>query len=371
MGLKDWFRFIRRNGYDAVVIHISAMLISMGSRKGRVDVLSFYPVIRNAYSHHAPEKAHSILEQHLMRFGSKSNLILYVDGEPALEKQETAKHRKESREKATIKCKESLDKLEAIIINNVKPRKRHFTDVKTSLASTFCWSSQHRQSFIEYMKQAEWSVRICETEADVAIAVDCQPGDIVISADSDMLAYGSVSTLWRPISKYLVLAYKLADVCQQLGLTRDHLTALAVVSSNDYSRNIYSLGPATNYSIIKSLDAQDTKSIVTAYLRHVTVSTKNTTSETFDAPLRVFVDMKQTPIGLQYASIPDLSYNDLYMRFGDLCSLYEQVKKGRLPEMSTEQPLQLTLTTQNSSSPRELAGHPPLPRTRIPRHRHR
>lgn len=255
MGLKDWFPFVRRNGYDPAVIHISAMLIAMGSRKGRVDVLSFYAVIRNAYSHHTPEKAHSILEQHLMRFGSKSNLILYVDGEQAFEKQGTAKCRKESREKATIKCTESLDKLEGIIINNVKPRKRHFTDVKTSLASTFYWSSQHRQSFIEYMKQAEWSVRICETEADVAIAVDCQPEDIVISADSDMLAYGSVSTLWRPISKYLVLAYKLTDVCQQLRLTRDHLTALAVVSSNDYNRNIYSLGPATNYTIIKSLDA--------------------------------------------------------------------------------------------------------------------
>ncbi|KAG0013179.1 hypothetical protein BGZ82_002274, partial [Podila clonocystis] len=400
------------------------MLASMGSRKGRVDVLSFYSVIRNAYSHHTPEKAHSILEQHLLRFGSKSNLILYIDGEPALEKQDTAKHRKESQEKATIKCMESLDKLEVIIINSVKPRKRHFTDVKTSLATTFCWSLQHRQSFIEYMKQAEWSVRVCKMEADVAIAVDCQLGDIVISADSDMLAYGSVSTLWRPISKYLVLTYKLADVCLQLGLTQNHLTALAVVSSNDYSRNIYSLGPATNYSIIKSLDAQDMKSIVTAYLGHITVSTKNMMSETFNASLRVFVNMKQTPIGPQYASTPDFSFSDLQMRFGDLCSLYEQVKKSHLPEMSTsmeqlvrltssqtlnrfktvespvfikahqtvlqtpalaqpvpeaqsqqlasvtEWPQQLTLTTQGSSSPLELASHPPLPRTRIPRHRH-
>lgn len=75
------------------------------------------------------------------------------------------------------------------------------------------------------------------------------------------------------------------------------------------------------------------KSIVTAYLGHITVSTKNTTGETFNVSLRVFVDMKQTPIDPQYASTPDLSFNDLLMRFEDLCSLYEQVKKSRLPEM--------------------------------------
>ncbi|KAI7831428.1 hypothetical protein BC939DRAFT_185770 [Gamsiella multidivaricata] len=173
-----------------------------------------------------------------------------------------------------------------------QPRKRHFTDVRTSLAATFYWTSLNRQAFLTYMMQAVWTVRICDTEADLAIATDCGPDDIVISADSDMLAYGFVCTLWRPIPKYLVLVYKLADVCQQLGLSRDHLTALAVVSSNDYNKNIYSLGPATNYSIIKSLNAQE--SIVTAYLGHITVSTKNTTGETFDVALRVFVDKKQT-----------------------------------------------------------------------------
>ncbi|KAG0074293.1 hypothetical protein BGZ92_003449 [Podila epicladia] len=344
--------------------------------------------------------------------------------------------RTEARDKATTKCTKSLNKLEGIIINNIKPRKRHFADVKTSLASTFKWSSQYRQSFIEYMQQAGWTVRICETEADVAIAIDCQPEDIVISADSDMLAYGSISTHWRPISQGQVLVYNLTDVCLQLGLTREHLTALAVVSSNDHNRNIYSLGPSKNCTIIKSLDAQDTKSIIAAYPGHITVSTKNTTGETFDVSLQVFVDMKQNLIRLQSASSPGLSFIDLHKRFRDLCSLYDEVKKSRLPETSipkgqlvrlrssqipnrfktvespvfikahqtvlqtpaliqpvpgvqsqplslinkqpellmsiTEQPKQLALITQgSSSSPLEHAGHPPLPWTRIPRHRPR
>ncbi|KAF9079179.1 hypothetical protein BGX27_006880, partial [Mortierella sp. AM989] len=96
--------------------------------------------------------------------------------------------------------------------------------------------------------------------------------------------------------------------------------------------NIYSLGPVTNYSIIKSLIAQDAESVVSAYLSHITVSTKNTTGETFDMSLRVFVHKKQTLIIPQDATEPSLSFNDLRNRFRDLCSQYEQIKKNRLPE---------------------------------------
>lgn len=85
--------------------------------------------------------------------------------------------------------------------------------------------------------------------------------------------------------------------------------------------------------LIFLLSSVDTKSIVTAYLGHITVSTKNKMGETFDVSLRVFVDMKQTPIDPQNASMAGLSFNDLHVRFGDLCTLYEQVKKSRLPEM--------------------------------------
>ncbi|KAI7821857.1 hypothetical protein BC939DRAFT_197878 [Gamsiella multidivaricata] len=180
MGLKDWFPFIRRNGYDPSVIHVSTMETAMGIRKGRIDVLSFYSVIRNTYSYNTPERAHAILGQHLMRFGPRSNLVLYVDGGQAVEKQHTAEIRRASREKATVQCTKSLDELERHINNNLKPRKRHFTDVRTSLAATFYWTSPNRQAFLTYMKQAGWTVRICDTEADLVIATDCGPDDIVI-----------------------------------------------------------------------------------------------------------------------------------------------------------------------------------------------
>lgn len=253
MGLDRWFPFLRTKGYQPLVLHPSATTAAMNNCTKRIDVLSFYTVIKNAYSNHSLDQAHAILEQRLLHYGAKASLILYIDGEQAVEKQHATKIRQAGREKATVHCEQSLDELERRIDNNIRVRKCHFTDVKTSLASTFYWSLPARQEFITYMVQASWTVHLCATEADLAIALDNQPGDIVVSADSDMLAYASTSTLWRPISNGLLLVYELADVRQDLVLSPAQLTALAVVSLNDYNKNIYSLGPATNYSIIKSL----------------------------------------------------------------------------------------------------------------------
>ncbi|KAG9321417.1 hypothetical protein KVV02_000551 [Mortierella alpina] len=283
------------------------MALAMGNRKGRVDVLSFYGVIKNAFSHPTPDKAHTILEQHLLRFDEKSNLVLYVDA----------------------------------IDNNGKPRKSQFVNVKSSLGSTFHWPYEDRQSFVAYMVQAGWTVRTCETEAGVAIAVDCQPSDVVFSADSDMLGYVSVATLWRPVNKYQVL---------------------------------------DNYSIIKSLDKTDPKSMVDACLANIKVSTKNQTGETFSIALRVFVHM--TLIDPQVLT-PGVSFIDLRKRFQDVCTKYEHIKKNRVTEESpdqsapemhsqqltriTERSQQLGSTIQDPSSQQDLGRHPPLPRTRTPR----
>lgn len=215
--------------------------------------MSFFPVIREAYSKHPSNQAHSILEQHLARFGAKSNIVLYVDGGRAVEKEHAREIREAARGKAESRCQRSLDTLEQRITSDLRLRKRHFTDVRTSLASMFQWPLEARQAFVAFMIGAGWDIRLCKTEADPAIAMDCQASDIVISGDSDMFGYSSITTLWRPISNGQVLVYRLEDVLRDLGLTRNQLTSLAVVSSNDYNCNIFSLGPSTNYSIMKSI----------------------------------------------------------------------------------------------------------------------
>lgn len=62
--------------------------------------------------------------------------------------------------------------------------------------------------------------------------------------------------MWRPVVKrdeFKVLEYNKVSVLAQIGLSTTKFTALASVSSNDYNKNIPSLGIATNYKIIKDL----------------------------------------------------------------------------------------------------------------------
>ncbi|KAI7819816.1 hypothetical protein BC939DRAFT_505458 [Gamsiella multidivaricata] len=335
--------------------------------------------------------AHTILELDVMRFGTKENIIIYVDGVQAEEKEFTVQIRQEAREKTTKRCKESVDELQRRIDNNLK-----------------------------YMQDEGWNIQRRETEADVVIARDCRSDDIVVSADSDMLAYPSVSTLWRPISKNLILIYKISDICEVLDVSRIQLTALAVASNNDYGKNIYSLGPATNFSIIKTIKKQDVRQTVNAYLENSKVVLKNTDNRTLELALRVFVDLQQTPVSDPRPLSGVSSYSELYKRLKDLCAMYQENKDFRAqlqpstrkdqiirlrssqsfiryrtvespamlkpglgsrlpqppsPQPSSAQPQQPAPNLQDNPPTtlpsQESNGHPPLPRTQLPRNHHR
>ncbi|KAI7820180.1 hypothetical protein BC939DRAFT_241313 [Gamsiella multidivaricata] len=189
MGLKGWYAFLRKKGYQPSVLYSSAASTTSSTATRRIDLLSRFSVIRNAYTRNSIEVAHTILELNVMRFGTKENIVIYVDGVQAEEKEFTAQIHREAREKTTKRCKESVDELQRRTDNNLKVRKRHFADAWTSLASSFYWSLPLRDASVKYMQDEGWNIQRCETEANVVIARDCRPDDIVVSADSDMLAY--------------------------------------------------------------------------------------------------------------------------------------------------------------------------------------
>ncbi|KAF9117668.1 hypothetical protein BGX30_005254 [Mortierella sp. GBA39] len=253
MGLAEWFQFVRNKGYDPTILN-QATIATMDTNKRRVDVLgASYRVLRDVYSKNPQDRAHALMLKELSRFGSISSLVLYIDGPQAEEKADTFAVREAARKQAVVRCTTSIDTLETRIQSNQRIRKRYFTDVRTNLSSSFYWSLSCRRELVDFLRSAGWDARLCPTEADMEIAKDFEEGDVVISGDSDMLAYATITTLWRPISKGLFLEYKTADLLLALAVSRAQLTALAVVSKNDYGKNIYSLGPATNYSIVKSI----------------------------------------------------------------------------------------------------------------------
>lgn len=144
------------------------------------------------------------------------------------------------------------------------------------------------------------------------------------------------------------------------------LTALAVVSRNDYHKNIYSLGPAANFSIIKEIGSSpgnialkrnggffwafsakcyftnrvlilitssfliDAQDIVAAYLTHGQVKVKNTKEETFGNSIRVFILLQQDRAEpLAQESRAQQLFRVLQDKFKELCIKHETLKNIR------------------------------------------
>ncbi|KAF8908742.1 hypothetical protein BGZ58_006062, partial [Dissophora ornata] len=235
-----------------------------------------------AYSSHSVDDANSIIEGKLTKFASPPNSVLYLDGSPAEEKKHTHKHRREARDKALTLAQKGVTQLKDRLDRKLHVRKQHFITVRKHMEKGFYWSLESRRAFAQYLRLKGWSVVECPTEADIAIAVRCRSGDIVISKDSDTLVYKSILTIWRPISRKRFLVYEIPDVLATLGISRTQLTVLGVVSRNDYNRNIPSLGSETNFSIVTTLNEADPRSMVQKYLVHEQVVLKNIKQETFD-----------------------------------------------------------------------------------------
>ncbi|KAI7832492.1 hypothetical protein BC939DRAFT_105257 [Gamsiella multidivaricata] len=159
--------------------------------------------------------------------------------------------------KALKLVESDIDVLKVRVKEKLRVRKQLFFRLKKNLAKGFYWTFEARQAFAAYLQQRGWSVEVCPTEADLKIAQDCLPGDVVLSRDSDMLLYQHISIIWRPISRGRILAYNVPDVLTTLGINRTQLIVLGVVSSNDYNANVPSLGCVTNFSIIKQLKGED------------------------------------------------------------------------------------------------------------------
>ncbi|KAF9913145.1 hypothetical protein EC991_003604 [Linnemannia zychae] len=267
-------------------------IIGAKGNKYRFDIQgSIFPTIRYAYSNcSSREDAHKIVLQRIEQLAtSPSDTVLYLDGAPAQEKLFAHQQRELARTKAPKEAEIKVSNFEDHARSGRRIRKQEFINIKKKLNASFRWNPQTRHDLAEFLRHARWTVVECETEADTKIANDNQPGDIFISADSDMLVYDKIQIVWRPISESRFLAYHIDEVTAALDMNRAQLTTLGIVSFNDYNRNIFSLGCQTNFSIIKSLSTKEgtnAMDLVKAYLADPRVLQKNKTEVNFDIPIR-------------------------------------------------------------------------------------
>ncbi|KAF9126356.1 hypothetical protein BGW39_006692 [Mortierella sp. 14UC] len=112
----------------------------------RVDVLSFFNNIRRIYTKHPDKtKAHTILFEHIKKYGNPSRMVFYVDGAPALEKQATHCLRDEKRVKAIKAAEVAVEKLSDRVNNGKNPTKQMFKDIEKGVRGGFKWSYRDRE----------------------------------------------------------------------------------------------------------------------------------------------------------------------------------------------------------------------------------
>ncbi|KAF9297096.1 hypothetical protein BGZ74_010021, partial [Mortierella antarctica] len=190
------------------------------------------------------DKAHAAMEKELRQIGNQDNIIIYIDGTPATEKQKTHAEQAEQWAKALDKAEKVINELNHQINSDMHVTKALFNTAKQHLAGSFSWAPEAKESLAKYLCRNKWEVVECDTEADVQIACDCGPSNIVVSWDSDFLAYSTVKT-----------------ICD----------------------NLASLGAETNYKIVKNLQ------------EHVVVA-NNVHQETFKAAIHVFHHHQQNTL---------------------------------------------------------------------------
>jgi len=256
MGIPTLWQHLRAEGHEATLLKQFPSTPLPPNAFYRIDILaSFYSTIRRIHTTSPDQNTfNTIFEQHLISHGIPKTSVLYIDGPSPAEKSATRETRETKRTRALQKAQACISDMEVRVGGQRRVRKRDFNKLFKNIRDAFYWSQESRNSLAEYLRNNGWRAFICLSEADTAIAFECQPNDIVISGDSDMLIYDTVVTIWRPLSRGRYLVYELAEVLSHLEISRSKLTTLGIVSKNDYSSNLKRLGVITNHKIVKSLE---------------------------------------------------------------------------------------------------------------------
>jgi len=355
MSIKDLWQLLKKKGYDPRVLFLP-QLQPQEAGTIRVDLQAcFYSILMTAAS--LPEDVmFNKLANALSEVLNKANAVLYIDGSDVAEKEETHKARQQARSDAATEAEAALDQLQARLDEEKTPRKQQHIAARKSIQKTFRFSSAGREALEQFLKEEGWDARLGSVEADVEIAKDCGPNDVVLTTDSDALIYGSINTVWRLVSRTKVLVYKSGEVCSQLELpSRAHLTALGIVSHNDYQSNVPGFGTATNRRMIKEIDGQgkchykavrkatfvipcaltiastwllDVATIVEGYRSHPLVVAETEEDFNFSVPSRVFINMEETLLEENGPTGPATNTSQLLQtRYQALCDAFKEISK--------------------------------------------
>ena len=232
--------------------------------KIRLDIQSiFYGKLRSIYGYHNAahrDAGHQKVEMLLMTLVNssgieRSDLIIYFDGEECLEKQNTHRIRHHEQQQELVEADNKVNDIIERFNNNNAISKSMFTVAHRHLSNSFRLPLEIRQECSRYLRDQGWDARVAPFEADVQIAKDVLPQDLVIANDGDFFGYRTVNTIVKPISNDRFLLYDVNKVAEAMEISRAGLTAFMVVNKNDYDDNIRQIGPTISLRLIQKIES--------------------------------------------------------------------------------------------------------------------
>jgi hypothetical protein len=100
----------------------------------------------------------------------------------------------------------------------------------------FIITRQIESIFMDVCIQNGWCIVRATGEAELEIA---RRGGIVLTQDSDLIFHPTIDAVVRPIENNIYYYYQKVDVLHTLNITSEALTALAILSENDYTPDQY------------------------------------------------------------------------------------------------------------------------------------
>ncbi|KAF9153146.1 hypothetical protein BG015_004007 [Linnemannia schmuckeri] len=168
---------------------------------------------------------------------------------------------------------------------------------------------------------------------------------VAIETLNERVSQGKPPTkeMFKNVEKSLHGGFQWVTVLDKTGLSTTKFTALTCVSSNDYNKNIPSLGIATNYKVIKDLPDTDAPSLVQEYLKSPLVICSNQDEIDFAASILMFIRLTQeiaAPAGvisdppstaqseapLTNSPPPSMSYDVLYQQYKSIKDQHAKAK---------------------------------------------
>lgn len=303
MGLSGFFQALKAKGFDYAVADLSSI-----EQQAVIDIDLFgTPWFRNLLLSKlvepiTPDAAGRQLGALIRSLFGTQTLRVHIDGGRNQEKEFARAKRAEDFstnieqiDKALTKMRQRAD--QGRFVNGTVIR-----TIESKMKQVYVLTNQEKQALCNGLSSMV-EVCSCRTEADLCIARSKRHGSlprIVVSGDSDMVGYSTITRFLRNIPRTSYFAWcNRADVLSALDLPSPrHLTLLAIISRNDYGKNIEGLGYVKNCELLRTIPQGPVDAMLAQYIVQAGRKVGRTTIERdrFEPAFQIFYRLRDTPL---------------------------------------------------------------------------